>query len=299
MISAARALFVLLAFVTLPGGSFAAAQKSDHTENSPKPHIAQCNADGDRRGGMATGEQGCDERDPKCGRDLRCGIGHHEECTESREGCAEDREAFCEMRKAIEERRCDRPAREFGRGCDAARSEDETNIASGVATNPNLKIGQFVLYAERTLSLGECGAVGRGDLGVRSLAQGSQGSQLKIGRDSFVQPSHIVLSPSVLVGQGVTLGAVGANQFRDDDVSLGPTTPFPAAAMPPLPLAQVGASTGPDVSVARDQAVALLPGHFGALKVDGVLLLNPGSYVAEKVLIGDFARIVRSPAMCR
>jgi hypothetical protein len=148
------------------------------------------------------------------------------------------------------------------------------------------------LYAECSVSLGACDEVRRGDLGVRSLTEASRGSQLKIGRDTFVQPSHIVLSPSVLVGQSVTLGPVGADQFRDNGVPLGTTAPFPAAAMPPLPLAQGGASKGPDVSVPRDQAVALLPGHFGTLKVDGVLLLNPGGYVAEKVLIGDFGRVV-------
>jgi hypothetical protein len=84
MISAARALFVFLTFLTFPGGWFALAQASDQAQDSPKPLIAQCNADGDRRGGMATGEQGCDERNPKCGRDLRCGVEYHADRAESR-----------------------------------------------------------------------------------------------------------------------------------------------------------------------------------------------------------------------
>jgi Pro-kumamolisin, activation domain len=292
MISAARACFVCLVFLTFPGGSFAVAQEGNHTQNSPT-QIGQC-ADDDHRGDMGMGQQVCDERNPKCGPDLRCPITHHEECAQYREGCAADREEYCQMRKPLEERRCDGRVGEFGggQGCDAVRIDDEKSLASGITNNPDLKIGQFVLYAERSLSLGACDAVRHGDLGVRSLTEASHGSQLKIGRDSFVQPSHIVLSPSVLVGENVTLGAVGADQFRDNGLPLGPAAPFPAAAMPPLPLAQGGGSKGSDVSVARGQALALPPGHFGILKVDGVLLLNPGVYVAKEVLIGDFGRIV-------
>ena len=41
----------------------------------------------------------------------------------------------------------------------------------------------------------------------------------------------------------------------------------------------------------RPSALALLPGAYGALKIDGVLLLNPGRYVVSSVTMGDFARM--------
>ncbi len=230
---------------------------------------------------MEDRERGC--RGAECDRRSDCAPreGHCElREREAREGCCEPRrEACCEAR-------CD--GRE--RCCDAARADSAGDWAP--APPSKLTVGEFVLYAERSLNVGECGDLRRGDLGVRSLGEKSLGVQLTIGKDSSVDPEHVVIAPSVTVGRNVKLGMVRADQFTDDGVSLIPLEPFSAATMPPLPLAAAAAGGGPDIVVGTHQALALPPGTYGALKIDGVLLLNPGRYVVSSVAMGDAARMV-------
>ena len=42
-----------------------------------------------------------------------------------------------------------------------------------------------------------------------------------------------------------------------------------------------------DRALRPGQTGCLLPGTYGALKIDGVLLLNPGRYVVSSVTMGD------------
>src|SRR5262249_31476937 len=66
---------------------------------------------------------------------------------------------------------------------------------------------------------------------------------------------------------------------------------FPAAAMPPLPLAPALASGGAPVTVGVNQTITLDPGTYGALSVQGTLLLYPGRYVFARATLTDFAHI--------
>jgi hypothetical protein len=47
-----------------------------------------------------------------------------------------------------------------------------------------------------------------------------------------------------------------------------------------------------NISVGDDQALTLLPGNYGTLSINGILLLNPGRYVVSKLQVGNFGRIV-------
>jgi hypothetical protein len=181
------------------------------------------------------------------------------------------------------------PEREAERNCRAADVDHITVPSSQVAA---LTIAQFVLYAEQSLRLGDCTRVLGGDSGVRSASDAARGSQLIIGSDSFVQPGHLVIAPSVAVGRHVIFGNLRADQFVDDGTVMATTVPFSPSTMPPLPLASSAAQTGPNVEVGSDQVLTLPPGGYGIFTVRGVLLLNPGQYTVKRVELGDFGRIV-------
>jgi Pro-kumamolisin, activation domain len=153
-------------------------------------------------------------------------------------------------------------------------------------------ISSFVLYAERSLILGERDRVTGGDLGIRSRAERKDGSQLRIGSDSVAGQGHYVISPSVTLGRHVRVGQVQTDALVDDGIRLGAEEPFPAADMPALPLAPVLAAGGTAVTVPANQVDSLVPGSYADLTVSGSLVLNPGDYVFSKVTIGDGARIV-------
>jgi hypothetical protein len=249
----------------------AVAQEAFRPQDIPKQEERRCDGDWHRRDDRARGQ---DEHP------WRCGCNRPSRCDP------------CDKGEGVGEQHCDEKGRDFRmeHGCRAARGGDDADVAPTQTGGP--AIGRFVLYAERNLRLGDCSSVRRGDVGVRAFAETSRGTQLQIGSDSFVQPSHALLSPSVAVGRNVTLGAIDTDQFVDDGVPLGATAPFPAASMPPLPLAKATVAAGQSISVGTDQALALPPGNYAAWAVDGVLLLNPGRYVVAKVAVGNFGRII-------
>jgi hypothetical protein len=86
--------------------------------------------------------------------------------------------------------------------------------------NVSPKIGDFVVYAERSVGLGDCNSVCGGDVGVRSRAESSIGSQLKVGNGSVVQRSHGLFSPSISLGRNVRMGIIHTSQLNDDGVNL-------------------------------------------------------------------------------
>jgi hypothetical protein len=255
----------------------ALAQEGFRPQDIPKQEHRQCDGYWERGDGDGAPEKACSERRRGCDRDC-------EERTQYRDG-------RCDRRETIGERSCRERARGTGLedDCDLVKGDD-TDAGSTQKAGPT--ISQFVLYAERRMALGDCVSVRQGDLGVRSFAETSQSAQLKIGMDSFIQPSHAAFSPSVAVGHNVTLGMIDTDQFIDDGIQLGSTASFPAAAMPPMPLAPAAASGGPNITISANQALALPPGNYGTLTVNGILLLNPGRYVISKLEVGDFGRIV-------
>jgi Pro-kumamolisin, activation domain len=184
-----------------------------------------------------------------------------------------------------------RPVCDPDRDARRCPSKEEEGNAASLPPDGRLKLSTFALYSERSLRLGESDTVDGGDIGVRSVSGAAGGWQLRIGDRAHIDRARIAAAPSVSIGDDVAVGLVATDRFRDDGVRLGPLASFPAAGMPPLPLV-FGGGAGADVAVGRDQALALQPGSYGALSVDGVLLLNPGRYAVTKVRIGDGGRIV-------
>lgn len=234
----------------------------------PHPHKADC--------------KGCARPVTPCLPD--CGE-RHSECPR-RPLCPARAEARCGEGRAMRPV-CD-PDRD-ARRC-PSKEEDEGEAAS-LPPDGQMKLSGFALYAERSLRLGECDRVQGGGIGVRSVSEPAADWKLRIGNGAHIDLAQIAAAPSVSIGDGVAVGLIATDRFRDDGVRLGPLAAFPAAGMPPLPLV-FGGGAGADVTVGRGQALALSPGSYGALSVDGVLLLNPGRYAVGKVRVGDGGRIV-------
>jgi hypothetical protein len=153
-------------------------------------------------------------------------------------------------------------------------------------------ISGFVLYAERSLRVGRHVVVGGGDLGIHSIAAADSGPQARIADWASIEPDRTVFAPSVWLGRDVRIGAMETNSIVDDGIAIGPLTPFPAAAMPPLPLARPAGPSGPDVTVNRGDVTALQPGGYGTLAVDGTVALNPGRYSFTTVTVGHEAKLL-------
>jgi len=124
------------------------------------------------------------------------------------------------------------------------------------------------------------------------LGESRYGFQLTIGARSIIDTCRCLYSPSICLRQDVTLGMIHSNQLEDDNVPLRSAFAFPAATMPPLPLAPAPANSGPDVTVAVGEVRALLPGSYGSVTIFGTLLLNHGTYSFASAVLTDCARLI-------
>jgi hypothetical protein len=98
-------------------------------------------------------------------------------------------------------------------------------------------INTFVLYAERSISLGDHDNVHGGDVGVHAIAQQTYGFQFSAGTGSIIDERYNVYSPTVSLGKDVKVGIMQTNTVDDDGVSLQSPVPYPGTTMPAPPLA--------------------------------------------------------------
>jgi len=139
-------------------------------------------------------------------------------------------------------------------------------------------ISQFVLYAERSVKLGEHSHADDGDVGVRSATAPKGGvAQLIVGRHTKCRNAF---APSTTIENDAEVRDLWTNTLnRDPDSEIKRQGKFPAAAMPPLPLASAS-GTGASVTVEHEEVVSLSPGVYGAIKLGhhSTLKLAPGTY---------------------
>jgi hypothetical protein len=155
-------------------------------------------------------------------------------------------------------------------------------------------IAQFVLYAERTVVLGDRSRASRGDIGVRTSAGPSVGTQLALGAHDETAD---LFAPSTTVGRRAKVGDVQTASLQNEGAdSLGAVSAFPAATMPPLPLA-LASSGGSDVQVPPHQVRSLSPGTYGALTLanSSTVLLATGKYSFSTVTLGEHSELVGNP----
>jgi hypothetical protein len=167
---------------------------------------------------------------------------------------------------------------------------ERTRQASAALSGP--AIGDFVLYAERSVSIGASDIVAFGDVGVHSAAPSSFGPQLNVGSLSTVPVT--LFAPSVTLGFDAQVGEVEAITVQNNGGFFAGQSPFPGSAMPLLP---IGAPVKPgpaNVTVAAGTTLALPPGNYGAADIAGELDLSPGVYSFASVTLEQGASFLSS-----
>ena len=149
------------------------------------------------------------------------------------------------------------------------------------------KIGEFVLYAERSIFIGRHDVLCGGDVGVRSVATGLP-FQLTVESDVFSDLSHNLLAPSVALREDTRVGTVQANTLNAQATLPG----FPSLAMPALPLGAPPVVGKVDVTVPRHIEYGLVPGTYNNLDVEGAVLLTQGDYIFSQVKLGGAAKLI-------
>jgi hypothetical protein len=153
------------------------------------------------------------------------------------------------------------------------------------------KLGDFVLYGQRSVNVGSFTHVDGGDVGVGSVAAMSTGTQLMVGDHALMDAHHNLLAPSTTLGLDAKVGDVQTSQLVNAGATLGQEAPYPSP-MPYMPLAGP-AQGGSDVDVADHGSQTLSPGAYGALTVGehATVTLAPGSYSFASVTLAEHAEL--------
>jgi len=155
------------------------------------------------------------------------------------------------------------------------------------------KLGDFVLYAERSIRIGHRSHTERGDVGVRTAIAASREGPAQLRLEEHAK-CGTAFSPSTSLETDGETGAIWTNSLqRPNDSKIGQQGPFPATLMPALPLA-LAAGTGQDVYLKDHENRLLTPGIYGAvvLEHDAKLRLAPGTYTFASVRMHEDSWIV-------
>jgi kumamolisin len=162
------------------------------------------------------------------------------------------------------------------------------------ALNNSPIIGNFVLYAERSVRLGEQDQVRYGDIGVAAIAVSSFGPQLTVGQQVQISQGNNLLAPSVVLEPQCQVGDVQTNALTNNGAQhVGTVASYPASLMPLLPLAGNPGSHGSNVSIGAQAHVSLSPGNYGALTIgnQAQVTLAAGSYSFSSITIGNQVQV--------
>ncbi len=162
--------------------------------------------------------------------------------------------------------------------CVSDQGSSERTASRGAALNANPVLQDFVLYGERSVTVGAFTTISGGDVGARANAAASFGAQIVVAHNATVDPSAALIAPSIALGPNASVGEVETSNLVNNGARVAAQGSFPSS-MPPLPLAGRSGS-GQAVSVGSQQSVSLTPGSYGAVVVEehGALHLAPGTY---------------------
>src|ERR1035441_5388519 len=169
------------------------------------------------------------------------------------------------------------------------------------------KIGDFVLYAERSIRIGNHSHTEHGDVGVRTTMSPSAQGRAQLRLEDHAK-CGTAFSPSTSLETDSETGAVWTNSLqRPKDSEIGKQGSFPATLMPPLPLARASGK-GEDIRVKEHDSQLLTPGTYGDVVIEehGTLRLSAGSYTfasvrmeEEAALLGERAKTDDHPSDSR
>jgi hypothetical protein len=167
--------------------------------------------------------------------------------------------------------------------------QSSQKTAGAPATPP--KISQFLLYAERSIKLGEHNHMEDGDIGVRSVITSKPAApQLLLNKHTKCRN---LFAPSTTIDHDAEARDVLTDTLnRESDTEIKAQAKFPAADMPPLPLA-FASGTGPNVDVEHEKEVLLTPGTYGAVKLghESTLKLAPGKYTFASLRMEEKSKL--------
>ena len=173
----------------------------------------------------------------------------------------------------------------------ASCATGESDGRATAALNPAPRLGDFVLYAQRSVSVGAFTDVDGGDVGVGSVAAPGVTSQLVVGDHAEVEAAHNLIAPTVSLGAHAAVGDVQTTTLSNAGATLGQEAGYPSP-MPLLPLA--GPSpVGSDVVVPDHASRALASGAYGSLTVGdhATVTLAAGAYSFASVSMSPHAEL--------
>ena len=182
----------------------------------------------------------------------------------------------------------------FACSADTPTEPGERTATTSQELNLSPTIGNFALYAERSVNLGSQDQVKGGDVGVAAATVGSFGPQLLVGQQVQVSKTNNLLSPSVSLGSQCQVGDVQTTTLTNHGAqSLGTVAAYPASLMPALPVAGNPTGSTSNVTVAAQAHVSLSPGAYGSLTIgnQAQVTLAAGSYSFSSVSIGNQVQI--------
>lgn len=180
--------------------------------------------------------------------------------------------------------------------------DDSTGKTSDSTTkvDANPTINQFVLYAERSIRLGNYSHALEGDVGVRSAIasaatqkEDDAAAQLIVGRHGKCRD---LFAPSTWLEIYSEVRDVYTNSLaRAEDIGIGAKHEFPDC-MPALPLA-MALGRGADLTVERHKQKSLVPGTYGAITLlyDSELWLASGQYTFASLRMDEGAKLLGDP----
>jgi alpha-tubulin suppressor-like RCC1 family protein len=170
-------------------------------------------------------------------------------------------------------------------------SERISHLSAAINASPT--IGDFALYAQRSITIGAQDQIFSGDIGVAQLAVASFGSQLIVDPQAQTFSANLI-APSVTLGSQCQVGSIQTSTLTNNGAqSLGTVATYPASLMPPPPVAGNPATSSSNLTIAADARTTLSPGAYGALTIgnQAQVTLAAGSYSFSSVAIGNQVRI--------
>jgi hypothetical protein len=172
-------------------------------------------------------------------------------------------------------------------------SDQKDNQASGSAAVTAPPDGGVVLYAERSVTIGDHSQIAGGDTTVAKVAPPSFGPQLLVGVHVSVESNTNLIAPSVTLGQHDDVGNVQTNSLVNNGAArVGTVGTFPSS-LPRMPLAPLPTPATNNVTVSDE--TTLPAGAYGTVTVTDTLRLQPGTYSFAALTLSDHARLLAEP----